>query len=60
MKDPSDKYFVRQEVYVAKTKSGGGLVDLVWTNPATKKVQPKTNFVKKIEGKDIMVMEGVF
>ncbi len=60
VKDPSGKYFVREQVEVAKTKSGGGLVDLVWTNPATKKVQPKTNFVKKIEGKDIMVMSGVF
>jgi cytochrome c len=60
VKDPSGKYFVREQVEVAKTKSGGGMVDLVWTNPATKKVQPKTNFVKKIEGKDIMVMAGVF
>lgn len=60
VKDPSGKFFVREQVEVAKTKSGGGMVDLVWTNPATKKVQPKTNFVKKIEGKDIMVMAGVF
>ncbi|HEY3276874.1 MAG TPA: cache domain-containing protein [Syntrophorhabdaceae bacterium] len=59
VRDASGKYFVKEQVEVAKTK-GSGTVDLVWTNPATKMVQPKTNFVKRVEGQNIMVMAGVF
>ncbi len=59
VKDPKDKYFVKEFIEVAKTK-GSGTVEFVFTNPATKKVQPKTQYVKRVEGMDIMIQCGVY
>ena len=59
VKDPNGKLFVREHVEIAKTK-GSGTVDFVWVNPATKKVQAKTNYLKRTEGKDFYFMAGVF
>jgi cytochrome c len=59
VKDPSGKLFVKEQLDVIKAK-GSGWVEYVWTNPATKKVQPKKTWVQKIEGADIWVGCGVF
>ncbi len=59
-KDPNgQKLFVKEQIELAKTK-GSGWVDFSWVNPATKKVQPKTSWVRKIDGEDYLVNCGVF
>jgi cytochrome c len=59
-KDPNgNKLFVQEQIELAKTK-GSGWVDFSWVNPQTKKVQPKTSWVKKIDGADYLINCGVF
>jgi cytochrome c len=58
--DPiTGNFFVKEQVELAKTK-GSGWINLHWTNPTTKKVQPKKSWVKKIEGEDYLVNCGVY
>jgi cytochrome c len=59
LKDPTGKFFVKEMVQIVKTK-GEGWVSYSWTNPATKKVQPKDTYVKRVEGTDMFVGCGVF
>jgi cytochrome c len=59
LKDPSGKYFIKENVELVNSK-GSGWVTYVWTNPATKKVQPKKAWVQKVEGTDMYMMCGVF
>jgi cytochrome c len=59
LKDPNGKLFVKEMVEVAKTK-GSGWVSYSWTNPATKKVQPKKTWVQRVEGMDFYVGCGIF
>jgi cytochrome c len=59
LKDPSGKQFVKESIEIAKTK-GGGWVDYVWVNPATKKVQPKKSWVQRIEGTELYTLSGMF
>jgi len=58
LKDANGKLFVQE--FVDKVKSGGGWVDYQWTNPETKKVQPKSSYVKGIEGTDCYVGCGIY
>ena len=46
IKDSDGKTFFREIIDVAKTK-GSGWVDYKWTNPVSKKVEPKSAYVKK-------------
>jgi len=59
MKDPTGKYFVKEQIDLAKSK-GSGWIEYNWTNPATKKVQNKKSWIQRIEGTDIYVGCGVF
>lgn len=59
LKDPTGKLFVKEMIELAKTK-GSGWVNYSWTNPATKKVQPKKTWVQKVEGMDVYVGCGIF
>jgi cytochrome c len=45
IKDADGKLFFREILNVAKTK-GSGWVDYKWTNPVSKKVEPKSAYVK--------------
>lgn len=58
LKDPTGKYFVKEMVETAK--KGGGWVTYSWTNPVSKKVQPKKVWVQKVDGADMYVNCGVF
>jgi len=59
-KDPiNGKFFVKEQIELAKAK-GSGWVSFSWANPATKKVQPKKSWVKKVEGEECLVNSGVF
>jgi len=59
VKDSTGKAFVKEQIEVAKTK-GSGWVSYVWTNPATKKLQPKTAYVHKVEGENIFIGCGIW
>jgi signal transduction histidine kinase len=59
VKDPSGKFFVKDQIALLKSK-GSGWIEYVWTNPATKKVQPKKSWIQKIDGADMWVGCGVF
>jgi cytochrome c len=59
LKDPNGKLFVKEMIEIAKTK-GSGWVSYTWTNPATKKVQPKKTWVQRVEGMDVYVGCGIF
>jgi methyl-accepting chemotaxis protein len=57
MKDAAGKFFVREEIDLAKTR-GEGWVEYNWEHPMTKKIQPKRTFVKKVD--DFFIGCGVF
>ncbi|HVO66758.1 MAG TPA: cache domain-containing protein [Syntrophales bacterium] len=46
IKDSNGKLFFREILDVGKTK-GSGWVDYTWTNPVSKKIEPKSAYVKK-------------
>lgn len=57
MKDPDGKAYVQERVQIAKTK-GKGWQDYKFTNPLSKKLEPKTAYVEKYE--DLIVGCGVY
>jgi len=59
IKDPTGKAFGKEMIDLVKSK-GSGWIEYTWTNPATKKVQPKKTWVQRVEGMDIYVGCGVF
>ena len=46
IKDSNGKLFFREIIDVAKSK-GSGWVDYTWTNPVSKKIEPKSAYIKK-------------
>jgi cytochrome c len=58
LKDPNGKFFVKEMIEAAK--KGGDWVSYVWTNPATKKVQPKKAWVQRVEGTELYTLCGIF
>jgi signal transduction histidine kinase len=57
LKDADGKLFVKEALELAKAK-GSGWVDYKWTNPVTKKIDPKTTFVKKVD--DLIFCCGIY
>jgi cytochrome c len=57
LKDPDGKPFVKERIEIAKTK-GGGWQDYKFTNPVTKKIEPKTMYFEKTG--DIIVACGAY
>ena len=47
LKDTDGKYLIRELIDAAK--AGSGWVDYKWSHPKSKKIMPKTAFVKKID-----------
>jgi cytochrome c len=59
-KDPNQgRYFVKEEIEIAKTK-GSGWISYSWNNPVTKKMQAKKSWVQRIEGENAFVLCGIF
>jgi cytochrome c len=48
LKDSDGKFFIKEFSVVAKTK-GSGWIDYNWSNPTTKKIEPKSTYVKKFD-----------
>jgi hypothetical protein len=59
LKDANGQTFIRSMIDTAKSK-GSGWVDYMWTNPQTKKVEPKTTYVVKIPDFDGLIGVGIY
>ncbi len=57
--DADGKYFIREFINIASNK-GAGWVSYKWSNPATKKIQNKTTYIKKIDSMDAFLGCGVY
>jgi cytochrome c len=57
LKDADGKAFIQEMLTMAKG-SGAGWVDYKWPNPTTKKVEPKSSYIKK--SGDVIVGVGVY
>jgi len=57
MKDTDGKYFVKERVEIAKTK-GKGWQDYKFTDPITKKIEPKSAYVERAE--NLIVGCGIY
>lgn len=57
IKDVNGKYFVREEVAMAKS-AGKGWVDFEWLNPVSKKMEPRSTYLEKVD--DLIVLTGVY
>jgi signal transduction histidine kinase len=57
LKDPSGRFFVQEMIKLGET-TGEGWVDYSWSNPTSKKIEPKSSFVKKVG--DVLVGVGVY
>ena len=58
LKDVSGRYIVREMIDAAKTKPDGSWVEYVWTNPTTKKLDPKKTWIKAVG--DILFGVGIY
>lgn len=57
VKDADGKFFMKEMIEVAKSK-GKGWVDYKWTNPESKKIEPKTSYIIKV--KDLFLGCGAY
>ena len=59
VKDANGKAFTRDMIELAKSK-GSGWTDYMFTNPATKKVEPKSTYSERIPGFDGLLGVGIY
>lgn len=57
LQDPDGKYFMK-ELLERAANEGGGWVDYRWTNPVTKKIEPKTTYFKRVD--DVIMACGIY
>jgi len=57
LRDVNGKYFVRDELALAKEK-GKGWVDFQWLNPLSKKMELRSSYFERVE--DLIVLTGVY
>jgi cytochrome c len=59
LKDQNGKEFVKEMVSIAST-TGEGWVDYDWLSPATRKVEAKSSYVKRIPGSNTFLGVGIY
>lgn len=59
IKDVNGKAFVAEYVAIGREK-GEGWVDYMWKVPNTEQIKPKTTYVYKVPGHDILVLAGIY
>ncbi len=59
LKDANGQAFIRSMIDTAKSK-GSGWVDYMWTNPQSKKVEPKSTYVVKVPDFDGLIGVGIY
>ncbi|MBI1206766.1 MAG: hypothetical protein GC191_05690 [Azospirillum sp.] len=57
--DPDGKPFVREILQIARS-AGEGWTDYMWTNPVNGQLQPKTSYVLRVPGRELVVYVGVY
>jgi cytochrome c len=57
LKDPDGKPYIKERIEMMKTKDKGWQ-DFKFTNPLTKKIEPKTAYIEKVG--DLIVMSGAY
>lgn len=57
--DADGKKHIAEMIELVKTK-GEGWVDYKYSNPESKKIEPKSTFVKKVDGMDAFVACGIY
>jgi signal transduction histidine kinase len=57
MKDPDGKAYVKERIDIAN-KDGKGWQDYKFTNPLTKKIEPKTTYLEKVD--DMIICCGAY
>lgn len=60
LKDQNGKMFFREFIDVALSPKGDGWVDYDWSNPTTKKVEPKSTLVRRVPNTDYAVAVGIY
>lgn len=59
VKDSDGKNFTKDFIATVNSPAGHGWVDYNWTNPVSKKIEPKSSYVAKA-GNDIFVGCGIY
>lgn len=57
LRDVNGKYFVREELALARDK-GKGWVDFQWLNPVSKNMEARSSYIERAD--DLIVLTGVF
>lgn len=57
IKDVHGKAFVREQVELARTR-GSGWVDFEWVNPVSKKMEPRSVYLERLD--DYFILSGVY
>lgn len=60
MQSADGKFYLKEMIEKTSSPAGEGIVEYAWTNPETKKIQPKASFVKRIAGTNYFVGSGVY
>jgi len=58
IKDKNGAYIIQDLAKIAQSK-GQGWYDYLWSHPKTKKVTPKTSFIKRIDG-NMFIGSGIY
>jgi len=58
LKDAGGLMLLQELIKIAQTK-GEGWLDYKWSHPQTKKIEPKTSYIKKIDG-DFFIGSGIY
>jgi cytochrome c len=57
LKDIDGKYFIKQLLFIARTK-GSGWIDYKWNNPSTNKIETKSTYLQRVG--DYIICCGVY
>lgn len=60
IKDVKGNVFAAEFVAIAKSDKGEGWTEYWWPKPNEKKASPKSSFIKRVPGKDLLVGVGIY
>jgi cytochrome c len=58
VKDPKDKYLLKAFIDASTQPRASGWIDYHWTNPVSKKVEPKTAYFIRVD--DLIIQAGYY
>ena len=60
IKDTKGNVFAAEFIRIAKTPAGEGWCEYWWPKPGEKKASPKTSFIKRVPGKELLIGVGTY